>query len=62
MAVNAPIIRTDLEFLNEFEMQVAEIVLYYAADMVNMLARKGAIYGQLVLPPDMAARKRMGGA
>ena len=58
MADNAPIVRLDSQFLNEVELRTAEIALYQLADVVNWLVTKGAVYGQLVLPPEEAAMKR----
>ena len=59
--VTAPIIRVDREFLNEVELKLAEIALYQMAEMVNAIGIGGAIYGQLILPPDEAQMKLRAG-
>ena len=54
----APQPRTDREYGNMVELYVTEQVLYRLADMVNAATLAGAIYGQLILPPEQAALKR----
>ena len=51
-------IRIDREAMNAFELKVAEIALYQMADFIDMLTKKGALYGQLILPDAQAAAKR----
>ncbi len=53
-----PTVRVDGEYGNEVEYYVTEQVAYRLADMVNAATATGAIYGQLVLPPEQAAAKR----
>lgn len=50
--------RVDREALNEVELYVTEQVLYRLADSINAATRTGAIYGQIILPPEEAERKR----
>lgn len=57
MPETAPIVNVDRESMNALELRVAEIALHQIAEMINALTRKGAIYGQLILPQDQAARK-----
>ena len=58
MPETAPTVRTDAEWGNEVELYVTEQVLYRLADMINAATKAGAVYGQLILPPDEAAKKR----
>lgn len=46
--------------MNNVEIEVAKDLLYWMADVINALVKAGAIYGQLVLPPQQAAAKRNG--
>lgn len=55
---SAPNVRVDREWGNAVELYVTEQVLYRLADTVNAAVLAGAIYGQIVLPPDEAERKR----
>jgi hypothetical protein len=58
VAETAPIVRADRDWGNEVELYVQGQVLYRLADMINAATRAGAIYGQIILPPDEAARKQ----
>lgn len=53
-----PQIRIDREALNELELYLCEEMLYMIADQVNALTKAGPIYGQILLPPEEAERKR----
>lgn len=53
----APIINIDRVAMNEFQLRIAEIALTQMAWIVNMLTKKGAIYNQIILPPDEAQMK-----
>lgn len=55
---NAPIIKVDREAMNAFELRVAEVSLGWMADFIDMLTKRGALYGQLILPDAQAAAKR----
>lgn len=59
MAKDAPVVLLDREALNEVELDVLRAILEAAADIVDALAAKGGVYGQLVLPPVEAERKRI---
>lgn len=50
--------RVDRDYGNAVELYVTEHVLYRLADMVNAATLAGAIYGQLILPPEQAAMKQ----
>lgn len=53
----APVISVDRTSLDELELRVCEIALYQMAAVINMATKKGAIYGQVILPPDEAQMK-----
>ena len=53
-----PAVRVDREFFLEQERFLAEELLKLAATMVNEIGKGGAIYPQIILPPEQAARKR----
>lgn len=53
-----PNVRVDRNYMNDLELYVLEYVVMQLAEMVNELTRAGAIYGQLILPPEQAAAKR----
>ena len=59
MAKDAPVVLLDREALNQVELDVLRAILEAAADIVDALAAKGGVYGQLVLPPAEAERKRI---
>ena len=58
MPILAPAVRVDRDYLNETEIYVVEQFLYRLADLVNAATKAGAVYGQVILPPEEAARKR----
>lgn len=58
MPETAPVVRTDADWGLAVELYVTEQVLWRLADMVNAATRAGAIYGQVILPPDEALKKR----
>ena len=58
--MTAPTVRVDRDYMNEVELYVTRMTLKRMADYINAATRSGAIYGQLVLPPEQAAIK--GGA
>ena len=49
--------RVDSQALRETERYTTEQILYLMADWIDALAKTGAVYPQIVLPPDEAARK-----
>ena len=51
-------VRVDRNYMNELELYVLRYVVMQLADLVNELTRAGAIYGQLILPPEQAQLKR----
>lgn len=59
MADQAPMPRVDNAAMQEFEFYTTEQVLYIIADWIDALGKSGAVYPNLILPPDEAARKRM---
>lgn len=56
-AKTTPAVRIDREYMNALELAITEQILYLIADEVDALTAAGAIYGQILLPPDQAARK-----
>ena len=58
MAGSAPAIRNDRTYLQEAELYVLEKTLYALAEMVNSLVAAGPLYGQVLLSPEEAERKR----
>lgn len=60
MAENAPNVRVDRDYMNEVELYVTRMTLHRMADMINALTRSGAIFGQVILPPEQAAIKAGG--
>lgn len=64
MAETAPKIRVDAEYMERVELYITEQVLIQLAEVVNAVTRAGKLYGQVFLPPELAARKRqmIGGA
>ena len=58
MPMLAPAVRVDRDYLNETEIYVVEQILIRLADMVNAATKAGAVYGQVILPPDQAQMKR----
>ena len=60
MSEDAPNVRVDREYMNELELYVTRMTLLRMADYINAATRSGAIYGQVILPPDQAAIKAGG--
>lgn len=55
---NVPSVRIDREFLNSVELALTEQMLYRIWDVMDALTVTGAVYGRVILPPDMAEAKR----
>lgn len=55
--------RIDREYAEKVEFRLEEAMLYKIAEFINAYTKAGAIYGQVMLPPEEAAAKRaaMGG-
>ena len=54
----APVVRTDRLYMQDSEKDSIEVLLWGMGDMINSLTLAGAIYGQVMLPPEQAERKR----
>ena len=52
------IIRGDNEAMKQQELQLIEFTLRQMAQVINNRVAAGAVYPQIILPPDEAARKR----
>ncbi len=59
MAKTTPAVRIDRDYMNELELYITEQILYLVADEINAATAAGPIYGQVLLPPEQAARKKM---
>lgn len=57
MATNAPIVRLDRYYFEEIKAQTVLITLHQLAEVVNYIGKGGAVFGQIVLPPDQARLK-----
>lgn len=58
MPETGPIVRADRQWGEELELFVTEQGLFRLADAINAATKAGAIYGQIIVPPEYAERKR----
>mgnify|MGYP001561844400 FL=1 len=58
MPESAPVVRNDRLYADDVILFCVYQTLVRGAEMVNSLTKAGAIPGQIILPPDEAARKK----
>lgn len=56
--VPVPPVRVDRDYLLKQEYYLAQQVLLIAAVLVNSIAKGGTIYPNVILPPEVMARKK----
>jgi hypothetical protein len=58
MSEPAPVVRVDRDHFLEVERDLFRALLEHAADFINGIGKGSAIYPNVILPPDEAARKQ----